>query len=241
VFLGVDLDTPGYNRATLTRGVRQVKQLMTWFQLTAGGADTPHTDELRTFPSTGAATGRLRLVRTGSVLAHSAAEGTANEFLFLRQHPFGADDVKAVRVGGYTGGPNAALEVRVTDLRVRADSMPGMPEVPGVPEPPGVPGAQPPTPKPGGKGWLGAALVLGLVLALGALGLWLLARRGRPGQMPAPAPVADSPADPEKAAPGISFGCSGCGKRLKARAEMAGKKVKCPQCGQAVLVAAATP
>jgi hypothetical protein len=34
----------------------------------------------------------------------------------------------------------------------------------------------------------------------------------------------------------LSFPCPGCGKKLRARAELAGKKVKCPQCGQAAPV-----
>ena len=39
----------------------------------------------------------------------------------------------------------------------------------------------------------------------------------------------------------ISFGCAGCGKKLKAKAELAGKQVKCPQCGKAVHVTAGAP
>jgi serine/threonine protein kinase/WD40 repeat protein len=39
----------------------------------------------------------------------------------------------------------------------------------------------------------------------------------------------------------IGFACMNCGKRLKAPAELAGKKVKCPTCGKAVPVPAAAP
>ncbi len=34
----------------------------------------------------------------------------------------------------------------------------------------------------------------------------------------------------------VSFECTGCGKRLKAKAELSGRKVKCPKCGLAVAV-----
>ncbi len=38
-------------------------------------------------------------------------------------------------------------------------------------------------------------------------------------------------------APGpIAFQCPGCGKKLKTKAELAGKKIKCPECGNAVVV-----
>ena len=55
-------------------------------------------------------------------------------FVFLHQHPFRADDLKGVRVGGHTGGPQSALEARVTDLRIRADSMPDLPAAPAQAE-----------------------------------------------------------------------------------------------------------
>src|SRR5207249_7669214 len=34
----------------------------------------------------------------------------------------------------------------------------------------------------------------------------------------------------------ITFECSGCNRKLQAKEERAGKKVKCPQCGQVVLI-----
>jgi DNA-directed RNA polymerase subunit RPC12/RpoP len=39
----------------------------------------------------------------------------------------------------------------------------------------------------------------------------------------------------------VSFSCSACGKGLRATAELAGKKVKCTQCGEAALVPEPTP
>jgi serine/threonine protein kinase len=47
-----------------------------------------------------------------------------------------------------------------------------------------------------------------------------------------------APTPRPKAAPAamVSFPCARCGKNLKAKAVLAGKKVKCPQCAQALLV-----
>jgi hypothetical protein len=233
LFLGVDLDTPEDNRATLTRGVREAKQLTTWFQLTGAGPDKSEVDELRSFPSAGAARGRLRLVRAGSTLSHYAAEGSSEEFLLLRAHRFAGGDVRAVRVGGYTGGPAAALDARVTDLRIRADSLPG------------VPGATAGAPRTAaGRGWPAAASVVGLVVVLPcALGVWLYLRRRR-GRADTPAVVhagARPQAKSEAAPTPVALPCPGCGKRLKVSPALAGKMVKCPQCGQAVHVAAPAP
>jgi predicted RNA-binding Zn-ribbon protein involved in translation (DUF1610 family) len=41
---------------------------------------------------------------------------------------------------------------------------------------------------------------------------------------------------PDAAATSVAFACSGCGKRLKARAQLASKAIKCPQCGAAQVV-----
>ncbi len=39
----------------------------------------------------------------------------------------------------------------------------------------------------------------------------------------------------------IAVQCGGCGKRFKAHAEHAGKKVKCPGCGAPITIATASP
>jgi hypothetical protein len=74
-----------------------------------------------------------------------------------------------------------------------------------------------------------AGLVVALV-GLSGLGMWGLSRRGRrtaeaPGRPAAPT-----------APPTLTVRCSGCGKSLHARAELAGKKGKCPGCGRPVQV-----
>jgi hypothetical protein len=90
-----------------------------------------------------------------------------------------------------------------------------------------------------GRGWVAGVVLLGLVVTL-SLAVWLYVRQGRrAAEAPVPASVPVQQARTE-AAP-VVFTCPGCGKGLKARAALAGKKVKCPRCGTAALVAAAEP
>jgi RNA polymerase sigma factor (sigma-70 family) len=94
------------------------------------------------------------------------------------------------------------------------------------------------TPPAGSKRWLAAVVILGLLLTP-ALAVWLYVRHSRrAGKTPAPAPVMDKRSEPAAAPAPVSFPCPGCGKLLKVKAELAGRKVKCPQCGRAVLIPA---
>jgi serine/threonine protein kinase len=95
----------------------------------------------------------------------------------------------------------------------------------------GAPGAAPPQaadgpPSGGGKGWAAAAAVLLLVIGSSLAGVWWLLR---PNRRPGEAATAASEPD-------IAVSCPGCQRKLRARAALAGKKVKCPGCGQPVLV-----
>ena len=67
--------------------------------------------------------------------------------------------------------------------------------------------------------------------------MWLYLRHSHASAVPLSAPpiIQDGAANLEAAPLVISFSCT-CGKNLKAKAELAGKKVKCSQCGKAVLV-----
>ena len=98
--------------------------------------------------------------------------------------------------------------------------------------------ASPSPPAAAGRTGFAMLFALGLALVIllgGGLALWHARRKGAihpaPGTLPAPEP----------ANPPLTFACSGCGKRLKVRAALAGKKVRCPQCGQAVAVPLAVP
>jgi serine/threonine protein kinase len=75
------------------------------------------------------------------------------------------------------------------------------------------------------KGWLGFAGLLGLGLAFVvslsfAVGLSLRRRRTTP------------PASGEAPGPHVSFPCTECGRKLKVKVELAGKKVRCPRCSK---------
>src|SRR5262249_46084366 len=152
---------PAPSGAILTRGARQGRRLTTWLQLTEPGADQPRLEELRPFPSAGTS-GLLRLVRSGSALSSYLAENPAGNMVLLGRRPFGEGDLRAVRLGGQTGGPGAALDVRILNLRIRADHLEGLSDeaaaaVPAAPE----------------KGGLAAGVLLGLAGALAfILGAW---------------------------------------------------------------------
>lgn len=168
------------------------------------------------FPAS-AKKGRLRMVRRDATVSYSVAEGAAADFKTLLELPFSNEDLKEVQIIGYTGGPRAALDVRFTDLIIRSGSLPDAGSAPGK--------------QISWKGWTAAVLLLGLLLSL-ALTVWLYLRQ-RPRR-----PAADSPAQSEASAPLVSFACSHCSQTIKTRAELAGKKVKCPGCGKAVRVSA---
>src|SRR5262249_10958134 len=153
--------------------------------------------------------GRLRLVRTGSVMSYYVSEGFDGEFRLLQTYRFSDEPLEDVCLVGSTGGPRAALDARFTHLHIRA---PALTQGTGT----GLSGF-------GGREGFAVPLALGLVLAL-ALGLGVAAvRQRRAGKGPAPAAGGG-----RQAAPAVAFSCPNCGKGLKAKAELAGKKVKCP-------------
>ena len=175
-----------------------------------------------------AQTGRLRLVRSGTEVYYGGSDGIDGEFVFFRKYPFGGGDLREIRLLAGTGTDKAMLDVRITDFRIRADAIPNAPAsspAPGVPVLVGQ--IAPPALQTSGKGWLAIALAGGLavtLLAAVALGAALYLRRRTP------------PAVVSKPAGFLTLACPVCGKKLKVKAELAGKKVKCSQCGKAVLV-----
>lgn len=168
------------------------------------------------------ATGRLRLVRGGPTLYFYVGEGADKDFSLLYQSEFGTKDLKNVRILARTGGPGASFNVRVTDLHIRADAFPKVGQATLQPDQPAW-----------ARRWLVVVLALsfGITVPVGVL-LYLRARR----QVPQPSPTA-SPAP----ASAIGVNCPGCGKRLKVRRDLAGKKLKCPHCSGAVVVPEAPP
>jgi hypothetical protein len=108
--------------------------------------------------------GRLRLVRTGTLLSYFASEGLDQEFIPLQQYEVGDENVKEIRLAGTTGGLQAALEARVANLRLRTGSVPAL-----------LPANASPGFRPR---WIVLALAVGLLLAF-ALGIAMALRRHR--------------------------------------------------------------
>jgi hypothetical protein len=159
--LGVLLDTPESNDGSVSWGLdaRRNPRFSSYLKL---HQETSEKDQpvMHYFPAR-EKTGRLRLVRTGSVLSCYAAEGPQGEFTRLDELTFRALDIKKVYVTTSTTGANAELDVRVRDLRIRADAL-------------GAPVTAPPVRS---KKWVLLAASAGL-LTLVLLGVcWRLGRR----------------------------------------------------------------
>jgi serine/threonine protein kinase len=172
-------------------------------------------------PATGTK-GKLRLVRNGSNVEYLvAAEG--QNYKTLQVVEFGTADVQKVQLDCFTMYTPISLDVRLTELVIEADQFPdGMPSAP-------VPTLTVESP-PKSNSSLLAVELLGALLAiimLVGLGAWLYVRSNGRKEQQAPAEAVAQP---------ISFACLACGKNLKAKAELVGKKVKCTQCGQPALV-----
>ncbi len=165
--------------------------------------------------ATSAPSGRLRLVRKGADLIFSTSEDADKEFKFLYKDDFGTKDLKNVRILAATGGTGDAIDILVTDLHIRADAF-----VKGAVAPPPQPVAEPRSlaiPIA-----VGSAILVVLVLLLGG-GAWLFLRNSRV-----------APSTKSAASDALIFACSQCGKKIKAKADRAGKTLKCPHCGNAV-------
>ncbi len=189
VTLSVLLDTPERNEASVSRRMisRGITQFHT-FLLMERGATGKVQPKLHTVP-TRAKTGRLRLVRTGSMLACFASEGAQEDFILLKEYPFSPLDVKQVSLYASTGGLKAALDARISDLRLVADSLPDL--------------ARRDPPPAGSRRWLTGAVLLNLLLLLAAVGAWLTLRhRRRVPAMPQPGPE-NSKAEGKTSEPGI--------------------------------------
>jgi serine/threonine protein kinase/WD40 repeat protein len=214
--------------ATLSRQVaaQHGSEFLTWLSLF--NETTAKNEWQSQAYATAAKTGRLRLTRSGALVSYSVAEGAADEFTVLQQLRFVTDDLEDIRVMAATLSPQASFDVRVTDLDVRAKAALNLPM-------PDTPAAH--SHFTGGD-WL--LLAVGLSLALTCvfgIGLFVRQRRGAAG---ATAPVLmHAPSEATLAAATVvAITCTGCGKKLKAKADLAGKSIKCPNCGKAADVPA---
>ena len=219
--LAIDLDTPKSNVATFSRSMNGV--FYAWSSLWRDDAPKPSPPRGERYP-TQAKAGRLRLIRSGSDLYFGMAETLDGDFVFKSKHRFGPEDLRGIRIFGVTGTETASLDVRLTGLRVGADAIPNMPASSSASNRPASTEPTAALPPASGKGWLFATLAAGIaipLLAAIALGGFLYLRRGK------------VPASNDSPPAFLALACPDCGKKLKVKAELAGKKVKCGQCGKA--------
>jgi hypothetical protein len=209
---------------------------------------------------TAATKGQLRLARAGNILSYLVKDDTTQgEFKELYQAEFDTEPLKFILYEVNPGREATPVEARLIDLRLESNmriqaNPPANPPDPSGPPGPRIesnvriqanPPANPPDPsgppRGAGRGWLAAAAAVGLFVILGlALAGWLsLRRRHQATAVRAGAPVQNEAAP--QATLFLSFACAGCGKALKGKPALAGKKVKCPQCGLVVLVPEAGP
>jgi serine/threonine protein kinase len=186
---------------------------------------------------TDAKAGSLRLVRVGAKLHYAAADGARPEFARLHELPFTDAPLKGVRLVCGTGGRDSSLDVRFTDLHIRAAALPQLSR------PEAATGRQPDAAVPemarslAEHGWLATASAIALAVAVlfaATAAVTLHRRRKAP-----PPDLTERPAGSDAALARVALTCASCGKKLKAKAELAGKKAKCPGCGAAIRVAAA--
>jgi DNA-directed RNA polymerase subunit RPC12/RpoP len=212
-------------------------------------------------------TGRLRLVRQGPTLIASLAEGAQGEFQEFVRAEVPEAAVRMIRFAGTSGGdPNAQLEMRLLTFQLEGEDLSRPGKVGGAPSTTGTSasgGAGAPT--TGDRSRRSRWLIGGIAAAgLASVAVCLFVRRRRSKNHAPNEPAADeqlrashqpvahsdgraaegAAAGGTRAGPGastgmIKFTCPACGTNLKGQESVAGKRVKCPACGQEVLVAAA--
>lgn len=180
----------------------------------------PQHDRWRTEASEN--TGKLRLKRTGKELSGLFAEGTSDNFTEVKRLTWATTDVEKVRAGVNEGGSSSQpFDMRLQEIKFRS----GM----WTPEVSAAPPSTPESSKEHGSSLTVELIGLGLALTVAvALGIWVYRRHGRH--------IENTPSPAHAAAMTVSFPCAVCGKQLKAKPELAGKKVKCTSCGKPVLV-----
>jgi Protein of unknown function (DUF1583) len=171
--------------------------------------------------------GRLRLKRTGTTLFCLWAPGIeGGDFQEVHHAEIGDEDIDRVRLVALNGQTNTPVETRLLDLLIRSGSAP--------PPPPSFTAA---------KGGVSIALLVGLAFTLAliiALSTWVYVRgRRRKQEAFQEEPTEALPL--EASSDSILFQCPNCDRKLKAKTELTGKKIKCPQCGQAVRVEGIRP
>jgi len=171
---------------------------------------------------------RLQLRRTSDILHFLWAPGTTGDnfeevYKCIYDRAIG-DPILRFESPTTPPGKEAALDVRLIDFRIsHPNAVPLMPSR--------IVKMAPKTP-------LSAMLLagFGLVAALG--GMWYFVKqRSITAKMSAETTAEGSqPEKPEPASEFVVFACSVCGRTLQSGAELAGKKAKCPQCQNVMVV-----
>jgi hypothetical protein len=130
--------------------------------------------QINSFP-TQARSGKLRLVRFGPHLYFGFTEGLDGDFKYRAQYDFGPEDLREVRIVAVPEDETVSFDARVLEVRIRANGLPTPPA--GAQAKTDVATARE-TPKARSRGWLKAAVLLSLLLAV-ALGGWLYLRLAR--------------------------------------------------------------
>ena len=166
-------------------------------------------------PATGTS-GKLRITRSGSTAVLSAAEGSSSDFDEKFRMELGSDDVAMVRLAANPGNASNPVDMRLIDFRVGPISRDAGSSL----------AAQ-------SMDWWWIALLVVLALTIAGGIIWWRKKRSRTAE-----PRAQFLQDVVVAVSEgyIVWHCPTCGKHLKAKAELAGKKVKCAQCGNPVEV-----
>ncbi len=86
------------------------------------------THQLKSLPATEIA-GKLRMEREGALLRCRVSEGKNAEFVTVAAMDIGRADLNGIKVGGSTGGSENGLDLRLVDLTVRAEVLPGLSDV----------------------------------------------------------------------------------------------------------------
>lgn len=207
-------------------------------------------DLYRTRPAK-ANTGKLRVKRVGSRVSFYVADGDA-DFVPIYvdakakklDTDWGGDEIRYFQIGGDAGDSEAALDLRILDLTVHAEELPGLSaSTPAKPAPPTVappnilqsPQNETPT-----RNWtaiggsIGAFVLLALV---GGGAFFFLKRRKNAASFAASSSAPSKKTTAPKPTPSIPLDCE-CGRKLKIKPALAGKKIKCPECGNSLSVPA---
>jgi serine/threonine-protein kinase len=166
--------------------------------------------------------GKLRLVRRGTTVSYQVADQDKAEFRELHKVELGTEDITHVKFCAESGRSGTPVVVRFRDVEIRtlqhplADVQQERTELRTVSR-------------------IVLLVLLGVGLVAGVAIIGRLALRRGVKSLAKPSAAGESPARSEPV-PSIAFACPTCGKNLRARKALSGKKVKCPKCGQPALV-----